>query len=113
MIPYSLEHIVAELNSNGSAAQALIEAFTGRVIAKADALNLLKRLPDHKWYLSERLGRDVGPKVAAVDLVENFYEPPRRKPSVLEGFLKDASYRVGSWVLSYFTAKGALTQEHF
>jgi len=109
MIPYSLEHIVTELNSNEAAAQALLEAFTGRVIPKPDALNLFKRLPDHKWYLSERLGRDVGTKVTAVDLIENFYEPPRRKPSAMEVFLKDTSNRVGSWLFSYFTANRGLT----
>ena len=108
MIPSSLDHIVTELNSNEAAAQALLEAFTGRVIAKPDALRLFKRLPDHKWYLSERLGRDVGTKVAAVDLIENFYEPPRPKPSVIEVFLKDTSNRVGSWLFSYFTASSGL-----
>lgn len=30
-----------------------------------------KRIQEHKWYLSEKLGRDVGCKVAALDLVEN------------------------------------------
>lgn len=30
-----------------------------------------KRMQEHKWYLSERLGRDVGCKVAALDLMEN------------------------------------------
>jgi len=109
MIPYSLEHIVTELNSNEAAAQALLEAFTGRVIPKPDAFNLFKRLPDHKWYLSERLGRDVGTKVTAVDLIENFYEPPRRKPSAMEVFLKDTSNRVGTWLFSYFTANRGLT----
>ena len=108
MISYSLEHIVSELNSNEAAAQALLEAFTGRVIPKTDALDLFRRLPDHKWYLSERLGRDVGARTAAVDLIENFYEPPRRKPSAVEIFLRDATNRVGSWMFSYFTAHNGL-----
>ncbi len=30
-----------------------------------------KRIQEHKWYLSEKLGRDVGCKVAALDLFEN------------------------------------------
>ena len=34
------------------------------------------RILEHKWYLGERLGRDVGLRVAAVDYFENV-EPPR------------------------------------
>ena len=30
-----------------------------------------RRIQEHKWYLSEKLGRDVGCKVAALDLFEN------------------------------------------
>jgi transitional endoplasmic reticulum ATPase len=30
-----------------------------------------RRIQEHKWYLSEKLGRDVGCKVAALDLLEN------------------------------------------
>lgn len=33
--------------------------------------DLARRIQEHKWYLSEKLGRDVGCKVAALDLVEN------------------------------------------
>lgn len=43
--------------------------------SEADAAWL--RVLDHKWYLSEQLGRDVGLRVAAVDFFENI-EPPRR-----------------------------------
>ena len=33
--------------------------------------DLARKIQEHKWYLSEKLGRDVGCKVAALDLVEN------------------------------------------
>jgi hypothetical protein len=33
---------------------------------------------EHKWYLGERLGRDVGLRVAAVDYFENIHPAPRR-----------------------------------
>ena len=36
------------------------------------------RLLEHKWYLGERLGRDVGLRVAAADYFENV-EPPRER----------------------------------
>lgn len=40
-----------------------------------EAKKIWKKIEDHKWYLSERLGRDVGNRVAAVDYLENFYQP--------------------------------------
>jgi uncharacterized protein DUF4032 len=33
---------------------------------------------EHKWYLGERLGRDVGLRVAAVDYFENIHTAQRR-----------------------------------
>lgn len=57
------------------AAQGLVEAMTGIVLPRHDAKVVLERIADHKWLLSEKLGRDVGMKVAAIDLVENFYAP--------------------------------------
>lgn len=57
------------------AAQGLVEAMTGIVLPRREAKIVLERIPDHKWFLSEQLGRDVGMKVAAMDLVENFYAP--------------------------------------
>ena len=111
MIPYSLEHIVTELNSNEAAAQALLEAFTGRVIPKPDALNLFKRLPDHKWYLSESLSRDVGFHVAAVDYIENFYGlvSAESNENRIIPSLKTIKHRAYSAIRFYFESKGNTT----
>ncbi len=75
MIPYKLDFAIEEMASTELAAQGLLQAYTGKVIPKTEAPNVWQRIPNHKWYLSERLGRDVGMRVAAVDFVENFYEP--------------------------------------
>ena len=39
-------------------------------------------IQDHKWFLSERLGRDVGSKVAALDYFENVRPEGQRKTSI-------------------------------
>src|SRR5207253_1034458 len=52
-----------------------LEIYTGGRISEHEAKKLLRRIADHKWYLSERLDRDVGFHVAAIDYVENFYQP--------------------------------------
>jgi hypothetical protein len=36
-----------------------------------EARALWPRILEHKWFLSERLGRDVGLRVAAIDYLEN------------------------------------------
>ena len=48
----------------------------GLSLSEPEARGAWPRLLEHKWYLSERLGRDVGLRVAAIDYFENI-EPPR------------------------------------
>ena len=107
MIPYRLDFTINELNSDRLAAQGILQAYTGKVVPKGEAVKILLRIPDHKWYLSERLGRDVGTRVAAVDFIENFYEPSGKRSS---SFFTGAKMRLESFVRAYFTAKSGLTQ---
>ena len=60
------------LNSRRRAVRRL----AGVSLSEAEARAAWNRILDHKWYMSERLGRDVGLHVAAVDYFENV-EPPR------------------------------------
>lgn len=44
----------------------------------------VKTIKDHKWYLSERLGRDVGTIVAALDYFLNIQKlPTTPKPQLM------------------------------
>jgi hypothetical protein len=96
MIPYKLEFVIEETNSAELAAQGLLQAYTGKVIPR---------------YLSERLGRDVGNRVAAVDFLENFYEPVKRPQGSgsWSRFFKNVRSRVGPWIATYLSAKEGLT----
>jgi hypothetical protein len=60
------------LNSRRRAVRRL----AGVSLSEAEARAAWPRILDHKWYMSERLGRDVGLRVAAVDYFENV-APPR------------------------------------
>jgi hypothetical protein len=60
-------------------AQRTLNALAGVNLSPVEARETLPRVRDHKWYLSEYLGRDVGWHVAAVDYFENIL--PRRRPS--------------------------------
>jgi hypothetical protein len=62
------------LTENLTTEQNLLKKLTGEDFSKREAEYLWMRISDHKWYISERLGRDVGLTVAAVDYLENIYE---------------------------------------
>jgi Domain of unknown function (DUF4032) len=57
--------------------QKFILQFTGKRFPAVEARNLWLKVIDHKWYISEKLDRDVGLRVAAVDYLHNIYEPQR------------------------------------
>ncbi len=50
---------------------ALILRYSGYASEPHVAFDLWPRIQQHKWFLSEKLNRDVGMKVACVDLIEN------------------------------------------
>ncbi|HLM56298.1 MAG TPA: DUF4032 domain-containing protein [Pyrinomonadaceae bacterium] len=55
-----------------------VRRLTGLKLSEREARAAWPRVLEHKWYLSERLGRDVGVRVAAVDYFDNI-EPPRTR----------------------------------
>ena len=75
MIFYTLDYVIEKtLKQNLTAEQMFLKKFTGSKLSGEEARRLFDRIKDHKWYVSERLGRDVGLKVAAVDYLENIDE---------------------------------------
>jgi hypothetical protein len=74
VIPYKLDLFVGKIIRTGPGKErTLLRRYTGHDISESEASALCQRIADHKWYVSERLSRDVGFHVAAVDYVENFY----------------------------------------
>lgn len=71
-ITYLESKILAPLSS---AEQNYLADFTGRRFSRREAKRVWDKVLDHKWILSEHLGRDVGFRVAANDFLENFYRP--------------------------------------
>ncbi len=86
----------------------VLQIFVGRRISEREANTLLHRIADHKWYVGEMLDRDVGYYVAAIDYIENFYQPlsTREGGSEIAALLRNAARKVGSVVKSYLTTKG-------
>lgn len=72
---YQLDYVVEEVKKNEpSREQSNLKTLVGREFDQQEAEFVWERVNDHKWYLGERLKRDVGTRVAAIDYVENFYE---------------------------------------
>lgn len=76
MIFYQLDYVVDEIKkAELSVEQRKLKYYTGANFSKKEASRVWERVLDHKWYVGERLKRDVGLRVAAIDFIENFYEP--------------------------------------
>lgn len=73
-IPFRLEYVIEKtLASAGRREQRAIKELTGNRLSASEARALWPRILEHKWYISERLGRDTGLRVAAIDYLENVH----------------------------------------
>jgi uncharacterized protein DUF4032 len=76
-IPFRLDYVIEKLADYGESERQTIKRLTGVKIPAAAARDLWPQILEHKWYISERLGRDTGLRVAAIDYFENIYIPPQ------------------------------------
>lgn len=61
--------LTANIGAESNASKIL--DLSGYMMESELADDLWPKIEEHKWFLSEKLGRDVGIKVACVDLIEN------------------------------------------
>jgi hypothetical protein len=81
-ISFKLEHVIEEvLNEHPQDQKRTLRKLAGVKLSTTEALAAWPRILEHKWFLSERLGRDVGLRVAAVDYFENV-QPPQPSSSL-------------------------------
>ena len=109
---YSLDLVIDEtLKNELSNNQKLLKQFTGKNFEKKEAEYLWSRITDHKWYVSERLQRDVGFKVAALDFMENFYQPLKnyRRTSNFSDFFQIILRPFKSFINLYLAVKSNQT----
>lgn len=88
MIFYTLDYVIEKtLKQNLTAEQMFLKKFVGgdAKLSGEEARRLFERIKDHKWYVSERLGRDVGLKVAAIDYLENICDAGANGNSTRKG----------------------------
>jgi hypothetical protein len=68
-IPLKLDYVIARLRLDDE--RELLRQAVGRQLSTREARAVWPEVLEHKWLLSEKLGRDVGLRVAAVDYFEN------------------------------------------
>ncbi len=110
MIHYQLDYVVEEVIKNAPTAEQIkLKNLVGANYTKEEAKYIWGRVIDHKWYIGERLKRDVGLRVAAVDYVENFYNPAifRKKHKPTNIFSRIAR-PLSNLTRSYFVAKSKM-----
>lgn len=82
-IPFKSDYVIERTQGGQANELRVLKQLAGVKISADEARAVWPRIQDHKWYVSERLGRDVGLRVAAVDYFENIWTPrtprsPRR-----------------------------------
>lgn len=71
-IPFKLDYIIERVTQPQlTDAQRALNYLGGLNLSVKEARELLPRVTEHKWYISERLGRDIGWRVALIDYFEN------------------------------------------
>jgi hypothetical protein len=78
MIPFRLDYVVERILEGECEEQKVLRELAGVRLMPDQARTEWRRLLQHKWFVSERLGRDIGLRVAALDYFENV-RPPRHK----------------------------------
>jgi hypothetical protein len=76
-IPFRLDYVIDKLANYAESERQAIKRLTGMKLPSSEARAAWPRILEHKWYISERLGRDTGVRVAAIDYFENIYVAPR------------------------------------
>lgn len=111
MVHYQLDYVIEEVRRNEpSFEQRTLKRYVGANFPADEAKYIWERVIDHKWYVGERLQRDIGLRVAAVDYVENFYDSSifRRKTDGRGGFFNRIARSLVNLARSYFTSKSRL-----
>ena len=72
-IYYVIGSIFSEAKQMTNEKQEFLSDLSDEAFSAPEAERVWTKIADHKWYISERLGRDVGFKVAALDYLENVH----------------------------------------
>ena len=80
MLPFRLDYVIDRMlktanPASGRPERRMIKELAGVRLPEQKAREVWASILEHKWYLGERLNRDVGLRAAAVDYLENIAPP--------------------------------------
>ena len=74
-IPFKLDYVIDKtIQPQLTGLQRTLNALAGVNLSVMEARQTFPYIQDHKWFVSEQLGRDIGWRVAAIDYFENIYQ---------------------------------------
>ncbi|MDT5158203.1 MAG: transitional endoplasmic reticulum ATPase [Acidobacteriota bacterium] len=80
MIPFRLDYVIERTRGElACEEQKVLKELAGVRLTPTEARAEWTRMLEHKWFVSERLGRDVGLRVAAIDYFENVRLPRHKR----------------------------------
>jgi hypothetical protein len=77
-IPFKLNYVIERVLADAESEEQKIKSLAGVRLPHLEAQEVWPQVLEHKWYMSERLGRDVGLKAAAADYFENIRRVTKR-----------------------------------
>lgn len=97
--------IIGSPRTRFSDEQVILTEFTGKQFSRNEAEVLFNKILNHKWNMSEKLSRDVGLRVAAIDFMENFYQPNEFSKSNSTLIKNSIKSLFGKFARFYFESK--------
>ena len=77
-VPFKLDHVIESVLADDESEKQKLKQAAGVRFSPLVAREVWPQVLEHKWYMSERLGRDVGLRVAALDYFENVRRVTKR-----------------------------------
>ena len=72
------DYVIEQLLADDGTEKQKLTPVAGLRLSPLEAQEVWPQVLEHKWYMSERLGRDVGLKAAALDYFENIRRVTKR-----------------------------------
>ena len=76
--PIKLDHVIENVVADDGSETQELKSVAGLRLSSLEAREVWPQVLEHKWYMSERLGRDVGLRAAAVDYFTNVRRVTKR-----------------------------------
>jgi hypothetical protein len=70
-VPFKSNYVAERARADDERERQKLKSATGMGLTPAAAQEVWPQVLEHKWYMSERLGRDVGLRAAALDYFKN------------------------------------------